>query len=204
MSTENATTISFQPSQSCRVPAFSVGRASKISTIIQSDTETSDVDHILDDIILNKHGYKITNVIASTLTGCVYEGTITPDQTNSEQHSNWSRSRIRNRTKIHESERLAIKKSLSRNITKNIEKEAIILHYLSNLNNPPENTLCKYIGCIKQENYIYLIQSYGGKQNLSQLIFTAHQYIIGKKLKIKNWRIVCKLIFWKLSILLYW
>ena len=85
----------------------------------------------------------------------------------------------------------------------NIMKEAIILHYLSVMNKPPADNLCDFIDFIETDSDYYLIENYGGIR-LGTFLKNAHQYIQEKKLKLKNWRICVKFIFWQMTVCIYY
>lgn len=87
----------------------------------------------------------------------------------------------------------------SKDPDENIMKEAIILHYLSVMNKPPADNLCDFINFIETDSDYYLIEQYGGIR-LGTFIKTAHEYIRKKKLKLKNWRICVKFIFWQITV----
>eukprot|EP00488_Nonionellina_sp_1-RS-2012_P004179 TRINITY_DN9338_c0_g1_i1.p1 TRINITY_DN9338_c0_g1~~TRINITY_DN9338_c0_g1_i1.p1 ORF type:complete len:220 (+),score=41.71 TRINITY_DN9338_c0_g1_i1:31-690(+) len=83
-------------------------------------------------------------------------------------------------------------------------KEAIILNYLSVLNKPPADNICGFLDLIETNTDLYLIQEYGGDHTLQEFIQTAHGYIQQNKLRLKNWRITVKFIFWQIAVMMYW
>ena len=85
----------------------------------------------------------------------------------------------------------------------NIVKEAIILHYLTELNQSPSGCICSFVDFIESKQSYWLIMDHCGI-TLTEFVKTAHQYISEKKLKLKDWRTVTKFIIWQLSVCLFW
>ena len=86
----------------------------------------------------------------------------------------------------------------------NIVKEAIILHYLTELNQSPSGCVCSFIDFIETKQSYWLVMDDCGDMTLAKFVRTAHQFIAEKKLKLKDWRTVTKYIMWQLSVCLFW
>merc|ERR1712228_175998 len=171
---ENSATISFSPSSSMRTPLVS-----SPDTEIYRNSDSSE---------MVKYGYKIIKLIDDTLHGCIYEAEkITKE---------------REKIVIKKVDKETYKVTVNMD-DENIVKEAIILHYFTELNQSPSGCICSFVDFIESKQSYFLIMEHCG-MTLTEFVKTAHQYISEKKLKLKDWRTVTKFIIWQLSVCLFW
>ena len=71
-------------------------------------------------------------------------------------------------------------------------------------NTPIGGYITKFIESFEDSDYFYLVMEYVSNMNLKDFVVRAHQYIRSKQLKIKEWKKMCKYIFWQLVVTLYW
>ena len=62
-------------------------------------------------------------------------------------------------------------------------------------NKPTNDSIVKFIKFFESDNAYYLALEKAGNTNLKEFTTQAHQYIFDKKLKIKNWKKVCSLLY---------
>lgn len=71
-------------------------------------------------------------------------------------------------------------------------------------NTPIGSYIAKFIEFFEDDDYFYLVMEYVSDMNLRDFILRAHKYIRSKQLKIKEWRKICKYLFWQLCVTMYW
>eukprot|EP01084_Bolivina_argentea_P250150 419040_1 len=172
-------------------------------------------EDMVDNNILNDYGYEIQSKITNTTNGRIYIG----KQVQITSH-NRVQNQKRNRINLPPSPLIKanynmlfgasnMKQLVIKKYDKDAEinlciKESKILHYLTVLNHPPSNNICKYFDFIETDDAYYLIEEYCGSMTLDTFISTAHKYIKDKKLKVKHWRVIVKYLFWQLIVNLNW
>eukprot|EP01083_Nonionella_stella_P019960 55401_1 len=153
--------------------------------------------------ILSQHGYKYKKKISKTLQGSIYEATIV-DPTHRQSVDGIERVAVKQTSKRQHRRNEAEQDGFSVLVEENIIKEAMILKHLTMDNRPNGAYIARYIDFFETDDHYYLVSEYVGDCTLNQFVRQCHQLIRDDKLKLSDYKIVVKFMFWQVSLTTHW
>ena len=145
-------------------------------------------------------GYKIIKKRAKTLQGNIFEAELISESDKKNKTKICIKQTNKKLCKNHES----IQDELTVIVDENIVKEALILEYLTVINQPKGGHIAKYIKFFQTENDFYLVMEYVGDNNLGFFVRKCHHYIKQNRLKLSHYKKIIKYIFWQMVTTINW
>ena len=76
--------------------------------------------------------------------------------------------------------------------------------HLTKDNRPNGGYITREIEFFETKDAYYLVMEYVGDYNLAQFVIKCHEYIKQRKLKLSDYKKVCKFIFWQICVMIHW
>ena len=149
-----------------------------------------------EDLIFAHHGYAIIEKKRDTVQGIAYLAS----KEKSEIPSNVM---IKKVSKYLTTEKIAHQDGYTFLTDENIQKEAMILQYLTICNKQMGDYVMNFVDYFESDTHYYLVTENVDGMTLSDFIKEAHLYIRGGRLNLKDYRKIIKFITWQLLSTLY-
>ena len=169
---------------------------------LSDDTKLDDIENNNDDYniliaaLFNDKGYKLVKKMRNTLQGEMFGATRVKD--------NLSVAIKRTPKSSHE-QRTSQQDGMSIIVEENIILESIILHHLTVANSSISNDyIVKFIDFFETEKDYYLVMEYVNGITLRNYIKKCHQLIQSEKLNLKEYKKICKYMFWQIAANIHW